>query len=420
MAIVSLGRLWRDVNPALCELLGYQAEALVGAQVDRFVERPETGELDLVGPLLGGAKSSSAEHAFRRSDGGIVWLEVSCSLVRDAAGEPLHLIAQCNDVTEARATAQELAWERHWLAESQAAGHVGSWELELETGVMRWSREQFKLYGVEPSGPTPRLEGLIELIHPDDRAAAVASMHQHMESGEDFVDEYRIEHPELGARVLLVWGRRVQADSVTGAPATLAGTTLDVTAEHEAEAERQRYQAELERLATHDSLTGLANRRTFDGRLALEFSRIKRDGGAVSLAVLDIDNFKQVNDTYGHPVGDAVLARVAETLAAQVRDDELLARVGGEEFAWIIRGTDVAGCEVAVERGRSAVASTHFGDAGRVTISAGISHLAPAMDSAALYRMADQALLAAKRAGRNRVVVARHNGGDGATGSMVA
>ena len=182
---------------------------------------------------------------------------------------------------------------------------------------------------------------------------------------------------------------------------------------------RERHEAELEWLATHDVLTGLPNRRTFDSRFAMELARNEREKVGLALAVLDIDEFKRFNDTFGHQVGDGVLARTSEILSAQVRTHELIARVGGEEFAWILTGVDAAGAHRAVERARAAVSSTHFGEAGHVTLSAGIAMWRPGLHASSLYREADLALLHAKRTGRNRIVLAPE-GEPGGTASLVA
>jgi diguanylate cyclase (GGDEF)-like protein len=182
---------------------------------------------------------------------------------------------------------------------------------------------------------------------------------------------------------------------------------------------REHYEEELEWLASHDVLTGLPNRRNFESRFAMELARNERENLGLALAVLDIDEFKRFNDTFGHQVGDGVLARTGEILCGQVRAHELMARVGGEEFAWILTGVDVTGAHNAVERGRAAVASTLFAGAGHVTLSAGLATWRPGLDANSLYREADLALLHAKRTGRNRVVIAPDGDPDG-TAALVA
>jgi diguanylate cyclase (GGDEF)-like protein len=163
-------------------------------------------------------------------------------------------------------------------------------------------------------------------------------------------------------------------------------------------------------LARHDPLTGLCNRREFGERLAVEQSRCGRLERPISLAVIDVDHFKRVNDTYGHLAGDAVLARLARVSSGIVRAEDVLARYGGEEFAIICRGVTLADAGVLAERLRATVESTLFevdGAALPVTISIGVAAMpeSVAQTGSELVLAADAALYQAKRAGRNRVVL---------------
>ncbi len=166
--------------------------------------------------------------------------------------------------------------------------------------------------------------------------------------------------------------------------------------------ERKRYEAELRRLANSDSLTELANHRVFHERLSDEVTRATRHARPLCVAILDLDHFKRINDRFGHLVGDSVLAEVARRLSRLVRSEELLARVGGEEFAWLLPDADEAGAYAAAERARRAIELAPFEPVGAVTISAGVCGLAKGQDAPALYHNADQALYEAKRLGRNR------------------
>ena len=160
---------------------------------------------------------------------------------------------------------------------------------------------------------------------------------------------------------------------------------------------------ELEALATTDGLTGLNNRRTFQTKLAEEHARAVRYHQPLSLLLLDVDQFKQYNDSFGHPAGDAVLQAVADALGHTARDTDVPARYGGEEFVVILPLTDEAGSLVIAERVRAAIAGHEWKER-PVTVSVGVGTLSldtPTPDS--LVACADGALYRSKAAGRNRV-----------------
>lgn len=171
------------------------------------------------------------------------------------------------------------------------------------------------------------------------------------------------------------------------------------------EAERVRLleeaNARLATLATTDALTGLTNRRAFDEGLAREAALVNRGLGPLSLVALDVDHFKSFNDTFGHPAGDDVLRRVASAVRSCCRATDVPARVGGEEFAVILPGTDTAGALVLAERIRQAVEAGPW-PLRPVTASLGVATLGPGGPEK-LIEAADRALYQAKRSGRNRV-----------------
>jgi diguanylate cyclase (GGDEF)-like protein len=167
---------------------------------------------------------------------------------------------------------------------------------------------------------------------------------------------------------------------------------------------------ELERLSISDGLTGLFNHRHIHGLLGEEFERAERSGDRVSVAMLDLDRFKSINDTYGHQAGDRVLVQLADILRETAREIDRLGRYGGEEFMALLPETGIDDAAVFVERVRREVARRHF-DVGldeplRMTISAGVATYPwPGIDTPeTLVRLADAALYAAKAGGRDRVV----------------
>lgn len=163
--------------------------------------------------------------------------------------------------------------------------------------------------------------------------------------------------------------------------------------------------AELLKLATHDALTGAFNRRRFDEKLAEYSLLFQRTGRTFALLVIDADHFKNINDTYGHDVGDDVLRQLAQVIQSSTRVTDFVARYGGEEFAVLLPDIEApASPEVVAEKIRAAIAGATFATVGKVTVSIGVG-LARLSDgtTTALIKRADQQLYEAKRAGRNTV-----------------
>jgi two-component system cell cycle response regulator len=201
------------------------------------------------------------------------------------------------------------------------------------------------------------------------------------------------------ARTQLVDGMRVQFANVV--------MRFSLQEPLEAVATRRIYE-----MSVRDGLTGLHNRRHFDERIAAELAYALRHKTPLCVILLDLDHFKDINDRLGHQAGDLVLRRVADTLQATVRAEDVLSRFGGEEFALIARGIDEIGSQLFAERLRMLVEKldVRFGEEYvRVTVSLGVAHthaLPNVRDEEAFIAAADRALYAAKHAGKNRVVCA--------------
>jgi diguanylate cyclase (GGDEF)-like protein len=164
----------------------------------------------------------------------------------------------------------------------------------------------------------------------------------------------------------------------------------------------------METMATTDGLTGLTNHRTFQERFAQLLERSARHNHRAAMLLLDIDHFKKVNDTYGHPIGDEVLRQVAQVLAKAVRVIDIPARYGGEEFAIVLESTDLDGALALAERIREDVGRLEVPtDKGVLVVTTSIGVAAfpdDATEQPALIERADMALYHAKQGGRNRVV----------------
>jgi diguanylate cyclase (GGDEF)-like protein len=184
-----------------------------------------------------------------------------------------------------------------------------------------------------------------------------------------------------------------------------AGTYIVVLAVGMAGLQRLRsIQEQLSRLATHDSLTGLVNARTFAARLTQELERNRRYPRPLALIYLDLDDFKVINDSHGHQTGDAVLRLVAEAMRSSVRQADIVGRLGGDEFAVLMPETDATLADQAAQR-LAAGLRNRFKGTPTVTASIGVvSCVAPDASTDELLRRADQAMYEAKRTGKDRVV----------------
>lgn len=191
----------------------------------------------------------------------------------------------------------------------------------------------------------------------------------------------------------------------------ILGVYWDVTARKCAEKELQEANRRLQEMADTDTLTGLSNRRRFFEDLEQELLRIQRYGGALSLAMFDVDHFKGINDIYGHQLGDATLVEIASIMKATARGTDFVARLSGDEFIILMPNTEIVGAVDAAKRVLKKIALTRITRNNRVipvTVSGGISvsHGNDGSTAASLIHLADRALYAAKLSGRNRVKAA--------------
>jgi diguanylate cyclase (GGDEF)-like protein len=218
-------------------------------------------------------------------------------------------------------------------------------------------------------------------------------------TGEPFVSSYAgapLQTPD-GYNV----GTLCAVDTV---PRTFSSAQISILRELAALAMEQ---VNLRRIAQHDSLTGCLSRRAFMSAIDGELVRFVRYGHSSALLMLDIDHFKSVNDTFGHPKGDQVLRAVADCCEALLRPNDSFGRMGGEEFAVVLAQTDTAGAMMAAERFRLAISKLRIGaEAIKVTASFGVASVEGCSSSEAWLARADQALYVSKRAGRNRCSLA--------------
>ena len=268
-----------------------------------------------------------------RPDGTIFLMRTQREVFADDAGRPLRMLGVCEDVTvevEAERAQAELAS----IVESSADAIVAT---TLEGEITSWSPGAATLYGYEADEALGRPASI--LIPPDQLAAYEAKVARLIAG--DTLEHYETSRlAKDGSRIDVSLGMSpvLNADGSLSAISTIARDIAD----------RKRFEAQLKHLADHDPLTGLANRRRFEQELNHRVAEARRYGTGGAVLMLDLDNFKYVNDALGHSAGDDLLRSVAGLLGMRLRDTDMLARLGGDEFAiFLSRADEAAATEVA-------------------------------------------------------------------------
>ncbi len=242
---------------------------------------------------------------------------------------------------------------------------------------------------------------LFELIHPDERESV---------SGR-FKSSVRERVPvSLEFRVLSGDGQYVWLEALLNPAACECPDGDSITFSCRDISRRKKDEEIIKNISITDPLTGLKNRRFLDAVMENEMARSTRYSQKVSVVMVDLDHFKYVNDTYGHPVGDQVLIRTAGVIGASIRNSDVLARLGGEEFMILLPRTDVFGAFSVAEKIRKNIEAEVHPQAGFVTASFGVAERYENESVNELYKRVDDALYLAKERGRNRVAVFENNG----------
>lgn len=376
------------VSPASRQITGYAPEELVGRSAWELAHPDDQPIVEASRERLGwGLDGETLTYRGRRRDAGWVMLESTLRAVRDD-GRVVELQIATRDVTD-RALADAEHAALHRVTEAVAA------ESEGEALYPLVAHEMARLLDAA-AGRVVRYRdgGREEEVGVWNRAG----------------DDAAASPPHVVSAPIRVHGR------LWGAVAAAFGHLGDAPS---GAAERVERFAQLVRLAvanaetrarlvaqaTIDTLTGLVNHATFHVSLSEAFEAAASDGGALTLAVIDLDRFKALNDTLGHRAGDIALAAIGDLLRRHARGADVVGRTGGEELAWLMPNTPLEGGRIAAERLRAAIAAAPVGGPDGVTASIGVTQMLPSdTDHDDVFHRADAALYGAKELGRDRVV----------------
>lgn len=356
-------------------------------------------------PLLDAAiEQSRAERRpycvdirIQRTDGTYRWIQSLGQWEFDDAGNPLRIFGTALDITERKEAELGRRKSAAGLATAQHLARMGSWETNLLTGEVTASDEFYAIYALDRAKHAVRRETLWEFDYPDDLPAIRHAVAESMKMHREYQLDHRIVRRDGQVRWVHEQGEFTYDQF--GRPVGAVGAVLDIT-------DRKHAEEQLAFLAHHDALTSLPNRVTLMRRLELSIAQALAYGRTTAVLFLDLDRFKNVNDTLGHRAGDLLLKAVAARLSECVRPGDTVARTGGDEF--VIVADDVASVDDVGEVGRKILASFvrpfRVGDDElHVTASVGICvYPRDGNEPDTLIRNADTAMYRAKDEGRNR------------------
>jgi len=366
------------------ELVGRTDFDLVDAKLASFFR-----EHDQI--MLASGKPRRNEEMVTYPDGRQVLLETLKTPYYGPSGELLGLIGISRDITARKQAEDRIKRSEDSLNRAKAVAHVGSWSLGFAADTSEWSAETYRIFGMEPGEPL-QAGSFFSRLHPEDQERVQAAWEQAQTTGQLDV-ECRIQ-----ARNRTKWvdiRAELEFDDA-GQARTAVGTLQDIT-------DRKAAEESVMYLAHYDALTGLPNRQLLEDRLEYAISIMaRRKHAPVAVLFLDLDRFKNINDSLGHRMGDLLLRKVGERLQTSLRAEDTVARTGGDEFTVVLPDTGEQGAAVVAEKITDALGQAFDIEGRSLSISSSIGiamYPDNGEDVDALVRSADTAMYRAKKSG---------------------
>ena len=397
--LVDLGGTIQWVSPAVVRVLGAQPEEVVGKKAEVFIHPEDRSMVQSVREELAeGVEAVRWEFRAKVANDGYRWMSAISSLARDADGKVIGRISTLRDVDQQVKDRWALARSEQTFRMAMAGAPQGMAVVSLDGEILQVNQMFCDLVGYDVDSVMGRQE--FDLIHPENIDIDL-EVRRRLLAGE-------IEYDIHEGRLLTRSGRTVWVQHslalVRGEhekPVFYVSQYQDITQAHAD-------QVDLKYRAAHDSLTGLINREELSRRAEQTLAQTPRRTGVPALMYCDLDNFKKINDSRGHAIGDQVLQATAERISSVLRGTDQVARMGGDEFVVLL--SDVADVEAALavaEKVRSAVGQPMeiALEPVSITMSIGVALAEPGVKAHQLLREADTALYQAKDQGRDRTVL---------------
>ena len=390
-----------ETNQKYCEIVGYTQDELKKIDIlhithpdDIAMQNEYTQDL-----LTNKISEYRLQKRYVKKDKSIVWVDITCTALWDKNATPTTRIAVVQDITDKKyAELALIKSEERWKFALEGS-HQGIWDWETDSSEIFISSRCKDILGYAENQISSNLHEWDKLTHPDDISNLLSARSNVLKpSGKFFENEHRKLAQDGSWKWVQVKGMVVDRDS-HGIARRLIGTYTDIT-------DKKQAAAEVIRLAHFDGITNLPNRVLFLDRLNQELKKANRSNKQLALLMLDLDRFKEVNDTLGHIQGDQVIKLTAERIIECVRDTDTVGRLGGDEFMIILSDLDnPLDVEKVASKILQALALPYEleGELAYVTASIGITLYPDDADEIEeLRKNADQAMYAAKAEGRNK------------------
>ena len=351
LAHVGIDGTFIRVNKKLCDFLDYSDQELTKLTFQDLTAPDHLDEdLDQFERLLEGQIDNySIEKRYIRRDGKRVWAKLTVSLVRDDSNNPDYFISVVEDIDEKRRIQSELFQVDALFSKivSAFSERTFIWVATPDFSKLKYANDGYaNIFGRSEYELYCNPMSFLDHVHEDDRARVAKVFSRRPLENWDI--QYRIYDSKGEVKYLHDRGNLIFDDRET--QTLILGTADDITREKNQQQALMSAVAKLEYLSQTDSLTGLANRREILSQLSDEIARMERGQKASTLVYVDLNKFKEINDKYGHKVGDNALVEFSQQMKVLLRDSDRFGRIGGDEFVILLYGTDDKETEIFFER----------------------------------------------------------------------
>ena len=416
------------ISPVIEKITGYKPQEIINMSLSAINEKIHPDDLtNLTLALKKAYKSSNpnifVEYRFLCKDGNYRWFADRSILVKEDLQKPLFSYGAIEDINEKKIIEIKLNESENRLKIATNGAKIGLWDWAVQEGEVVFNEQWAEMLGytLEELAPTS-IKTWIKLSHPDDLKKSDELLKKTFSGELEYYEcEARMKHKNGEWIWVLDRGQVIEWDKNKN-PIRMAGTHINIdrikkqeevilTDHKKIEKMNQkiiRINHELKHAASTDRLTGAWNRRHFEKIENIEIEKSRRSKQHLALLMIDIDNFKNINDIYGHQMGDQILIEIISLIQANIRETDILARWGGDELVLLVSNLLTNEAVSLAEKLRCLVEEHNFQTIGTgiVTISVGISEFRNEDNSDTLIKMADDALYTAKIAGRNIVKIA--------------